>query len=160
MRCCTEIVRRLIEAHHAGKSASVNLNSLKSQVSKKLNCQGTPKLVDIISAVPHEYKEVLLPKLKARPVRTASGVRQRSLSQLQTAADHDDSCCLTDCCCCSHVQAAQVSAHRHDRQHLRVSMCCLRLQRSSAMLTPLLSVIALVDQTQTLSTARSPTRCV
>ena len=31
--------------------------------------------MDIISAIPDDYKKALLPKLKARPVRTASGVR-------------------------------------------------------------------------------------
>lgn len=33
-----------------------------------------PKLVDIIAAVPHEYKSKLLPYIKAKPIRTASGV--------------------------------------------------------------------------------------
>ncbi|CAL4069765.1 unnamed protein product, partial [Meganyctiphanes norvegica] len=33
-----------------------------------------PKLVDIIAAVPHQHKKVLLPKLRAKPVRTASGI--------------------------------------------------------------------------------------
>ena len=30
--------------------------------------------MDIISAIPDDYKKALLPKLKARPIRTASGV--------------------------------------------------------------------------------------
>jgi elongator complex protein 3 len=33
-----------------------------------------PKLVDIISAVPENYKQKLVPLLKAKPVRTASGI--------------------------------------------------------------------------------------
>ena len=33
-----------------------------------------PKLVDIISAIPENYKKKLLPILKAKPVRTASGI--------------------------------------------------------------------------------------
>ena len=33
-----------------------------------------PKLVDIISAIPENYKNKLLPLLKAKPVRTASGI--------------------------------------------------------------------------------------
>ena len=32
------------------------------------------RLVDIIAAVPPEHKKTLLPKLKAKPVRTASGI--------------------------------------------------------------------------------------
>lgn len=33
-----------------------------------------PKVVDIISAIPESYKNKLLPYLKAKPVRTASGI--------------------------------------------------------------------------------------
>jgi len=33
-----------------------------------------PKLVDIIAAIPVEYKSKLLPYVKAKPVRTASGI--------------------------------------------------------------------------------------
>lgn len=40
---------------------------------------GMPRLVDIISAVPEEHKKALLPKLKARPIRTASGVRSHQV---------------------------------------------------------------------------------
>lgn len=44
-------------------------------MSKKYGYGGVPRLVDIISAIPDDYKKALLPKLKARPIRTASGVR-------------------------------------------------------------------------------------
>lgn len=43
-------------------------------MSKKFGFGGVPRLVDIISAIPDDYKKALLPKLKARPIRTASGV--------------------------------------------------------------------------------------
>jgi len=43
-------------------------------MSKKYGFSGVPRLIDIISAVPEEWKKELLPKLKARPIRTASGV--------------------------------------------------------------------------------------
>ena len=43
-------------------------------MSKKFGFGGVPRLVDIISAIPDEYKKALLPRLKARPIRTASGV--------------------------------------------------------------------------------------
>jgi elongator complex protein 3 len=33
------------------------------------------QLVDIIAAVPLEHRKILVPKLKAKPIRTASGVR-------------------------------------------------------------------------------------
>jgi elongator complex protein 3 len=50
-------------------------------MSKKYGFGGVPRLVDIISAIPDEYKKALLPKLKARPIRTASGVGSPSSSE-------------------------------------------------------------------------------
>lgn len=35
---------------------------------------GAPKIVEILSAIPEDYKEKLIPILKAKPVRTASGI--------------------------------------------------------------------------------------
>lgn len=68
----TEIVNLLIQAHQQGKD--VNLNRIKSKISSKYGLSSQPRLVDIIAAVPQEYKKILLPKLKAKPVRTASGI--------------------------------------------------------------------------------------
>ena len=68
----SEIVKALIEAHNNGKD--VNLNKLKGQISSKHGLRSQPRLTDIIAAVPHQYKKALLPKLKAKPVRTASGI--------------------------------------------------------------------------------------
>ncbi|CAG8534130.1 13923_t:CDS:2, partial [Cetraspora pellucida] len=33
-----------------------------------------PKLVDIITAIPEQYKNALMGKLKAKPIRTANGI--------------------------------------------------------------------------------------
>ncbi|CEQ39873.1 SPOSA6832_01429, partial [Sporobolomyces salmonicolor] len=66
IRCCSDIVRRLLEAHENGES--VNLNALKTQVAKKHGSKIVPRLVDIISAVPQEVRDILLPKLRAKPV--------------------------------------------------------------------------------------------
>ncbi|KAL5287785.1 ELP3 family protein [Megaselia abdita] len=67
-----EIIQELIAAHEQKKD--VNLNSMKSRLSSKYGLASQPKLVDIIAAVPQEAKKFLLPKLKAKPVRTASGI--------------------------------------------------------------------------------------
>jgi elongator complex protein 3 len=67
------IAAELIKAHDANQT--VSLNELRAKISKKVGFGGVPRLVDIISAIPDDYKKALLPKLKARPVRTASGVR-------------------------------------------------------------------------------------
>lgn len=43
-------------------------------MSKKYKLKNQPRLTDIISSIPDQYKKYLLPKLKAKPVRTASGI--------------------------------------------------------------------------------------
>ena len=75
LRVTSGIAAELIKAHDANES--VSLNEIRARISKKYAFGGVPRLVDIISAIPDEYKKALLPKLKARPIRTASGVRQR-----------------------------------------------------------------------------------
>ncbi|XP_073442436.1 elongator complex protein 3 isoform X1 [Dendrobates tinctorius] len=47
---------------------------LKTKTSAKYGLSAQPRLVDIIAAVPPQYRKVLVPKLKAKPIRTASGI--------------------------------------------------------------------------------------
>lgn len=68
----TEVVQCLIKAHE--EKRDVNLNALKHKIASKYGMPNSPKLVDIIAAVPTEYKKILVPKLMAKPIRTASGV--------------------------------------------------------------------------------------
>lgn len=72
VRTCSEIVAELVSAIEAGKD--INLNGLKNRASRRNKLQHQPKLVEIIAAIPEQHKAALLPKLKAKPVRTASGV--------------------------------------------------------------------------------------
>lgn len=72
MMTVSDIVSQLITAHEKG--IDVNLNKIKGQAASKYGLTSQPRLVDIIAAVPPAYKKVLLPKLKAKPVRTASGI--------------------------------------------------------------------------------------
>ena len=67
-----EIIQELIKAQEEHRD--VNLNKLKTHISSKYGLSSSPKLVDIIAAVPNDVKKILLPKLKAKPIRTASGV--------------------------------------------------------------------------------------
>ncbi|MCL4127497.1 UNVERIFIED_CONTAM: hypothetical protein GTU68_058855 [Idotea baltica] len=67
-----EIVQELIKYQKENKD--VNLNKLKTRISSKYGLQSSPRLVDIIAAVPQQHKKLLIPKLKAKPVRTASGI--------------------------------------------------------------------------------------
>lgn len=73
-----EIIQELLKAHEEKKD--VNLNRLKARISSKYGLESSPRLVDIIAAVPQEAKKVLLPKLRAKPIRTASGVSLRLYS--------------------------------------------------------------------------------
>lgn len=72
VKVIAEIIKELLAAQKEQKD--VNLNSVKCQISSKYGLSSQPKIVDIIAAMPPEYKKVLLPKLKAKPVRTASGI--------------------------------------------------------------------------------------
>lgn len=72
LRVTSGIAAELVKAHDANQT--VSLNELRAKISKKYGFGGVPRLVDIISAIPDDYKKALLPKLRARPIRTASGV--------------------------------------------------------------------------------------
>jgi len=73
VKTVAEIIKELMEAHE--KNETVDLNKVKCKASAKYGLPIQPRLTDIISAVPIQYKKILLPKLRAKPVRTASGVR-------------------------------------------------------------------------------------
>lgn len=67
-----EIIQELLQAHHHNRD--VNLNRLKTKIASKYGLETSPRLVDIIAAVPIESKKILYPKLKSKPIRTASGI--------------------------------------------------------------------------------------
>lgn len=52
----------------------MNFTQLKRTISSKHNLPHTPKVVDILAAVPPSHKAALRPFLRTKPVRTASGV--------------------------------------------------------------------------------------
>ena len=113
IKCCSEIVGELAKAHET--SQTVNLNQLRHSVSKRHKLHGNPRLVDIIAAVPEGLRAALLPKLKAKPIRTASGVNWSFWLRLLRWLTP-----LADCCGSRHEQAAPVSPHRCYRKCLRV----------------------------------------
>ncbi len=71
-RTIGDIVAQLIHAHETG--AQVDLRKLKTNASRKHGLGEFPKQVDILAAVPASHREALAPILKAKPVRTASGI--------------------------------------------------------------------------------------
>ncbi|KAE8744769.1 hypothetical protein FOCC_FOCC008585 [Frankliniella occidentalis] len=72
VRTVAEIIQELQRAHQ--ESRDVDLNRLKTRIASKYGLESSPRLVDIIAAVPTESKKALLPKLRAKPIRTASGI--------------------------------------------------------------------------------------
>ena len=72
IKVIAEIVNKLISAYE--KREPVNLSKLKHDIGKKYRVPTIPKLVEIIAALPENYKAKLTPYLKAKPIRTASGI--------------------------------------------------------------------------------------
>jgi len=66
------VVTSIIKAYDSGQS--LNLSRLKSDAAHKYKIQGIPKLADILSSLPLSHRDQLLPFLRSKPVRTASGV--------------------------------------------------------------------------------------
>ena len=55
--CINDVIAELVAAHKEGKD--VNLNRTKTRLASKYGLETSPRLVDIIAAVPTEYKKVL-----------------------------------------------------------------------------------------------------
>lgn len=72
VRAIAEIVGALVGGVKRGED--VDLNAVKREVQLKYRMSKAPKLVEIIAALPEEHKATLLPQLRAKPVRTASGI--------------------------------------------------------------------------------------
>lgn len=72
MRAIADVVRTMIDAVRDGKV--INLNSAKNEAARRYGLKRSPKLVELIGAVPDEHRDALLPQLRAKPVRTASGI--------------------------------------------------------------------------------------
>ncbi len=77
VKAISEIVSSLVKAYEEGRN--INISSLKAQSSSKFGLAEQPKTVDIIAAIPEQYKDALLPILKTKPIRTASGVSYNML---------------------------------------------------------------------------------
>lgn len=69
---CADIVNELVAGVKAGRT--VHLNGIRARVSSRHRLTTQPRLADIIAAVPDAHRAALLPLLRAKPVRTASGV--------------------------------------------------------------------------------------
>ncbi|KAK9676351.1 hypothetical protein RND81_11G071200 [Saponaria officinalis] len=66
----------MVETFRNGET--VDLNALNSAACRKYRISRAPQLVEMIRAVPEADRHVLLPKLRAKSVRTASGIVQNA----------------------------------------------------------------------------------
>lgn len=82
LRCCADLANALIEDYEASKDGragrDVNLNSLRSRLSKKHKLANIPPLTAIIAAIPEHYKKYILPRLIAKPIRKYRFCRPRA----------------------------------------------------------------------------------
>jgi elongator complex protein 3 len=79
IRCCSDIASFLVQEHEASQDPTkpkkdINLNSLRSKMSKKHKLSNIPPLTAIIAAIPEHFKKYILPRLIAKPIRSASGI--------------------------------------------------------------------------------------
>ncbi len=78
LRACSDIVAELVECVRKDPTgervATANVAGIKGRVSRRYGLKSQPKAVDIIAALPAEHRAAILPVLRAKPVRTASGV--------------------------------------------------------------------------------------
>jgi elongator complex protein 3 len=77
--CISAIVRDLIATHSESSSSTApqeppNLGIIRNKYAKKYNLSQVPRLTDVLAAVPEDWKDRLRGWLRAKPVRTASGV--------------------------------------------------------------------------------------
>jgi elongator complex protein 3 len=72
IKTISEIVNQLIAAYDRGEQ--INLTKLKQKIAAQMKLPRMPKIVDILAALPESHKDKLAPFLKAKPIRTASGV--------------------------------------------------------------------------------------
>lgn len=91
-----EVIAETAAAVAKGNPDQINITKIRARLAAKYGLKSSPKLVDIIAAVPHHLKKDLLPmyntyyllnlissnfvnmklysRLKAKPIRTASGI--------------------------------------------------------------------------------------
>jgi hypothetical protein len=70
--CISEVVAEIIKRHKRGKN--IDVDKIKKNIAAAHKLNRAPKLVDIIAAIPEEYRKSLLPIIQAKPIRSASGI--------------------------------------------------------------------------------------
>lgn len=74
MHACSDIASALIQDYEGQSNGTkpkrdINLNGLRTQISKQYKLSNIPPLTAIIAAIPEHYKKYILPNLVAKPIR-------------------------------------------------------------------------------------------
>ena len=69
-----DILKRYTKAAATHTQPHIDVNAIKNVSARKYGLHTTPRLMDIIAAVPDEHKRALQPYLQAKPIRSASGI--------------------------------------------------------------------------------------
>ncbi|GLJ31984.1 hypothetical protein SUGI_0643740 [Cryptomeria japonica] len=72
VRAIAEIVGGMVEG--CCKGEDVDLNAVKANACRRYDLSRAPKLVEMIAALPENDRAMVLPKLRAKPMCTASGI--------------------------------------------------------------------------------------
>jgi len=90
MKTISQIVGHLIQAHREGKS--IDLSSLKTRYSRENGLSAIPKTMDIIAAIPDQFKKHILPKIKGKAISVLGPVSSLSLIRNSQACPHSIRC--------------------------------------------------------------------
>lgn len=75
LTCITEVVSELGAMVASGKTVTpADVIRVKTEASRRWGLSHAPKSIEILGAVPETLRAALAPALKAKPVRTASGI--------------------------------------------------------------------------------------
>lgn len=110
LRACSDIASALVQEHEAQQDPmkqkkDINLNSLRSKMSKKHKLSNIPPLTAIIAAIPEHYKKYILPKLIAKPISMLLCCLCKALLTIHRK-------CFRHCSCGSYVQTSSLPSYR------------------------------------------------
>jgi elongator complex protein 3 len=63
-----------ISVERVSRGETLNLAGLRQKIASQNGCARPPKLVECVAAIPEQYKKILGPHFRAKPIRSASGV--------------------------------------------------------------------------------------
>ena len=102
--CIGDVIAELVQAHQDGRD--VNLNKTKTRIASKYGLETSPRLVDIIAAVPSQYKKVEnINKIWISNFSSSSGVGPQVTSQASANCQWYSSGG-------GHVQTSQMSSYK------------------------------------------------